>query len=231
MLERRFFKTGTELRGESMGDELSVIGYASVWNSLSEPLGNGKGVFRERLCMGCFTRSLQSDRDVKALFNHDPSLILGRKRNGTLTLAEDGHGLRFKALLPNTTVARDVYNLIQRRDISDCSFAFECNEDQWDDCEDPDNADSRVARRTILSANLLDVSVVASPAYKSTSVNIGSQATAPLDKVWGDPTPRSMEAFFPEGVPQSFPAEVRSRIFMPSRSVKSHRRVIDFILS
>ena len=121
MMEYRYIPA-TELRA-SQGDEGSMIisGYAARFGVLSHNLGK----FREKIDPGAFQRSLQSDRDVSCLFNHSPSAILGRKKNGTLAVSEDGRGLKFRCNVANTTTGRDVYNLIKRNDISDCSFAFE----------------------------------------------------------------------------------------------------------
>ena len=175
MVEIRYIKTGTQLRGESQGDELSIVGYAATWNQISEPLAG----FRERLCPGCFARSLQRGGDVIATVNHDPSLLLGRLKNKTLTLAEDATGLRFRCVLPDTSVARDAYALIKRGDIADCSFAFQCTEDQWSEIPDPDDRSKRIALRTVIHANLLDTSIVANPAYSGTSVNTDTARLKP----------------------------------------------------
>lgn len=61
-------------------------GYAAVFDSISEDMGDGPG---------CFTATLATDPDIRALINHDANLILGRTKSGTLTLAEDEIGLRF----------------------------------------------------------------------------------------------------------------------------------------
>lgn len=223
-MERRFFRTGVELRA-SQGDEGSIIsGYAATFDNVSFPLAG----FRERLARGCFARSLQSDRsDVMCLMNHDPSLVLGRQRNRTLSLAEDAKGLRFRCILPDTTTARDVYRLIQRRDIADCSFAFTCDEDSWSEIDDPDDPDTRTALRTIQRASLLDVSVVANPAYPGTSVNSADRGRhTEFNSMY-----RPVTDFFPTGVPSSFPAEVRAQIQSARVIGTSRRRVLDFILS
>lgn len=213
MLERRF-TTHAEVR-ESQGDELSmrISGYAARWGVLSEPLG-GASSFREQLVPGCFQRSLQSDRDVKALFNHNPDAILGRKANGTLSVSEDAKGLRFRCSVAQTTLGKDVYRLIQRGDISDCSFAFETSPDgqTWGECDDPDNPGTRCALRTISSAKLYDVSVVGSPAYPQTSVGVASS----MDM---NSLTRSLSSYFPQGIPPSFPVEVRALLLRNDSSI------------
>jgi HK97 family phage prohead protease len=228
MLERRFMHS-VELRAEGQGDELSLIGYAARFRTLSEDLGG----FRETICRGCFTRSLQSDRDIKALLNHDPSAaILGRKKNGTLFVSEDDKGLKFRAILPQTAAARDVWNLVQARYADSCSFAFEIdpgNEgddpgEDWGTCID-ESSGQRMRLRTLKRVKLHDVSVLtAQPAYP-TGTSVEANRFPEFNS-------RSVIDLFPEGIPQSFPVEVRSRILTSGFSkTDSRRRVIDFILS
>lgn len=159
--ERRF---AGELRADSQGDELSLVGYASVFNSQSEDLGG----FRETVLPGAFARSLREGSDVKCLMNHDPSLVLGRTKNNTLTLNEDGRGLAFRCILPPTSTARDLYSLVKRGDIDSCSFAFIPKEQSWEDLRS-ENGDLYSSRK-LHDVDLLDVSAVTNPAYPSTSL-------------------------------------------------------------
>ncbi len=180
LTERRFLHA--ELRADSQGDELSLIGYASVYNSESEDLGG----FREKVMPGAFSRSIREGADVKCLMNHDPSLVLGRVKNGTLKLEEDAHGLRFRCMLPPTQTGRDLYALVKRGDIDSCSFAFIPKDQSWEDVRS-ENGDLYASRK-LMDVDLLDVSAVTNPAYPSTSL--------------------SARSFFPEGEP----VEMRSAI-------------------
>ena len=168
-MERRTV-SGLELRADSQNGQKSISGYSAKWNRLSEKLGNGS--FREMLLRGTFTRSLQSQRsDVTCLVNHDPSLLLGRQRSGTLRVREDSIGLHFRCSLPDTTAGNDAFALIQRGDIAGCSFAFVSDgSDTWSEIDDPEDG-KRIALRTISRANLLDCSIVTNPAYSDTSVD------------------------------------------------------------
>jgi HK97 family phage prohead protease len=212
-IERRFSKH-MEVHA-SQGDEGSMIvtGYAAKWNRLSENLGG----FRERLVPGCFQRSLQSDRNVHCNFNHDASQILGTRKAGTLAVNEDGTGLHFRCNVAPTSTGRDVYNLVKRGDLADCSFAFMIdddggNGDSWTEIDDPETSGQRIGLRTVSQAKLLDVSLVASPAYQGTSVTTEQNKLPELNS----------HNLFPAGVPQSFPMEVRSKI-MASQN-RSHRQ-------
>jgi len=226
MIERRY-SHAAQLRA-SQGDEGSMIisGYAGTWNRLSENLGG----FREMLIPGAFQRSLQSDRNVACLFNHNPDQILGTKRAGTLSVSEDARGLKFRCDVANTSTGRDVYNLVKRGDLGDCSFAFKIagpdGEDWDDDCEDPDTGE-RIAVRKVSRADLFDVSCVQSPAYSGTSVNTISPTS-----MYSSPH-RSMLDYFPTGIPKSFSPEIRSLILRSeaTRSGSSKQKLMSLILS
>jgi len=106
---------------ESDGDEMTLEGYAAVFNSETD-----LGQFREVIRPGAFDDVM--DNDVRALINHDPNLILGRTGNGTLELSTDERGLKYKVKLGNQQYARDFYESVKRGDISQSSFAFTIDE-------------------------------------------------------------------------------------------------------
>lgn len=163
---RTEYRFVTELRAEGQGDEMAVAGYAALFNHKSQDLGG----FKESIAPGAFTRSLKENADVKALFNHDPSMILGRTKNGTLSLAQDERGLKWRAVLdPANSQHKNIYSSIKRGDIDECSFAFTVptDGDTWADA--PDGSDY-FADRTLKDVDLLDVSAVTYPAYLGTNV-------------------------------------------------------------
>jgi HK97 family phage prohead protease len=158
------------LRVELRAAENFVLeGVAVSYQTPSAPIG-GAGGFIEVIRPGAFTRSLANGADVKCLVNHDPNKVLGRRKNGTLTLSDSATGLSFRCQLDarNSSHA-DLYACVRRGDMDECSFAFAATKQQW-------SADQ--TRRTILEADLFDVSIVCYPAYSSgTSVQARSAAT------------------------------------------------------
>jgi hypothetical protein len=165
-IERRTL--GTELRAEKSGEDLYQIrGYAATFNSPSKDLGG----FREVVAKGAFKRALKEKQDVKALFNHSADRVLGRVGNGTLELAEDERGLSFRCQLnPAVTWHRDLWQSVQRGDISECSFAFKAPESgqKWGTMKDERGV--TCAMRTLTDVDLFDVSAVTYPAYNTTSL-------------------------------------------------------------
>ena len=178
-----------ELRVERSETEAPKIrGYAAVFDSLSEDLGG----FTERINAGAFAEAIRRD-DVRALINHDPNLVLGRNRSGTLTMREDGSGLAVEITPPDTQAARDLLALMERGDVSQMSFAFTVSkEDQsWE--RNGEGPWIRTIRRV---ARLFDVSVVTYPAYPSTSAAM-----------------RALEQYQQEAsAPQAHLAEARARL-------------------
>ncbi len=91
------------------------------WNSLSEVIWDE---FREQFAPGAFKDSPASGSDVRALYEHNYTQLLGRTKSGTLVLSEDDTGLRFELTPPNTQLGNDVLELVERGDISGMSFGF-----------------------------------------------------------------------------------------------------------
>lgn len=162
--ETRISAAEFEVREEADGMHFS--GYAAVFNSPSEPLP-----FTERIAPGAFKRSLRARNDIKLLWNHDTSEVLGSTRAKTLSLFEDERGLRVEAMLPNTQRGRDTAELLRRGDVDSMSFGFSVIKDSW-------SADGN--ERTLNSVRLHEVSVVAFPAYSATA---GTTSVRSLDKV------------------------------------------------
>lgn len=165
--ERRVIPVG-ELRVTRAADGPSKInGHAAKFDMLSEDLGG----FRERIAPGCFAKTIQSD-DIRALWNHDSNIVMGRNKAGTLRLWEDSAGLAYEVDAPQNQFIRDmVLSPIERGDVSQCSFGFYTLQDKFT------KVDGEWIR-TLLEVELFDVSPVTFPAYNSTDVAVRSLAEA-----------------------------------------------------
>lgn len=138
-----------------------LVGYAAVFNAPSNDLGG----FREIIKPGAFKRTLADSAHVRALNNHDSNQVLGRVGAGTLILNEDETGLHFEIDLPNTSYARDLAQLVERRDVAGCSFAFRVRPggEQWEESNGQ-------TIRVLTALDLDEITVTANPAYPDTSV-------------------------------------------------------------
>lgn len=112
-------------------------------------------------------------RDVVLTIEHDGRKIpLARTKNGkgTMTLTKTAQGINMRAVLDveNNTEARAVYSAIKRGDLDKMSFLFIVAQDG--DAWVYEN--NRYKREIHAVEKLLDVSIVARPAYSGTSVEL-----------------------------------------------------------
>ena len=144
---------------EAEGD-LSIEGYFSVFNSIYE-LWPGA---TESVAPGAFSETLGDD--IRALVNHNDTLVLGRNKAGTLELREDSHGLWGKIKVnPNDSDAMNLYERVKRGDVNQCSFGFMIEDEETEFREDGS------IHWTIRKVNLFEVSVCTFPAYAATEVS------------------------------------------------------------
>ena len=152
-LKNENFKTREE------NGEMRIEGYFSVFNSRYE-LWDGA---YEVVLPGAFDG--ETKKDVRALINHDSTLVLGRTTVGTLELREDDYGLWGSILINgNDQDAVNLYERVKRRDVDQCSFGFDIVD------EDIENSDGNPTVWKIKKVRLYEVSVVTFPAYEATSV-------------------------------------------------------------
>ena len=79
---------------------------------------------RDRLPRRAAELAVREASDCVALVNHDMTQLLGRTSSGTLGLSVTTAGIEFDLLLPDTTLGRDVRTLVERGDLSECSYGF-----------------------------------------------------------------------------------------------------------
>jgi HK97 family phage prohead protease len=165
--ERRNLAGTAEIRA-SDGDQITMRGYAYRFNELSHNLGG----FRERILPGAGARSLGVN-DVFATFNHDNNNVLGRRTAGTLRTGEDDHGGWYEIDLPNTTVGRDLAELLKRGDVSGSSFTFYVN-DGGQRRAAQDDPETGLPIREITSMDVRELGPVLNPAYPTTDAALRS---------------------------------------------------------
>lgn len=141
-------------------DGSRIEGYFAVYNSVYE-IAPG---MTESIAPGAFQNSITGD--VRALVNHDTTLVIGRTSAHTLELRDDSHGLWGGVLVnPKDTDAMNAYARVERGDVSQCSIGFEIVK------EDTEIRDDGSVHWTILEARLAEVSICTFPAYQETNVS------------------------------------------------------------
>lgn len=138
----------------------SIEGYFAVFDSVY----NIAPGMSESIAPGAFSNSLAGD--IRALVNHDTSLVLGRTKAGTLILREDSHGLWGHIdINPNDVAAMDLYARVKRGDVDQCSFGFEIRS------QDTDIREDGSIHWTLTGIDLYEVSCCTFPAYEETNIS------------------------------------------------------------
>lgn len=138
-----------------------IQGYAIMFNVPSVDLGGFTEVIQP-------TALANVDlSDVALVYAHQNNSILARVSAGNLTLTVDDTGLFFSAILPDTTLANDVYTDISVGNIKGMSFAFSVDQDEWSQ-----NPDGTLLHTVIAIDQIPEVTITGYPAYTQTSVEL-----------------------------------------------------------
>ena len=137
----------------------------------------------EHIMPGAFDRALTEKDDVRALFNHDSNLLLGRVSAGTCRVWTDDVGLAYEVRLPEKcSYADDLIACLKRGDVTGSSFGFLITDEAWRELKDP-KGNLRFIRE-ILAVRLYDISPVVFPAYPGTTAGLRSQPTPQARTGW-----------------------------------------------
>lgn len=153
------------------GKRDGIRGYAAVYYDQNDP-GTEYRLWSdmvERIRPGAFDRAVRED-DVRGLFNHDESQLLGRTKAGTMRLASDARGLSYEIDPPDTQAGRDTVESLRRGDIDGSSFMFVPMKVTWEEQRKADG--STLTVRWIDEVMLYDCGPVTFPAYTATEAGI-----------------------------------------------------------
>ena len=146
------------------GENPVIEGYFAVFDSNYEITPD----MSESIAPGAFSSSISGD--IRALINHDTTLVLGRTKAGTLQLREDAHGLWGHIdINPNDRDAMNLYERVKRGDVDQCSFGFSPKS------ENTDIGDDGSIHWTITDLELFEVSCCTFPAYEQTNISARSE--------------------------------------------------------
>lgn len=169
--DRRMRTVSTEFLTREDGEDLKIEGYFAVFDSVYE-IAPGMS---ESIASGAFARTLSGD--IRALTNHDTTLVLGRTKAHTLELREDSHGLWGSIKINrNDADAMNLYERVKRGDVDQCSFGFNIRS------EDTDIREDGSVHWTLRDVDLFEVSACTFPAYEETSISARNQQRDEIQK-------------------------------------------------
>lgn len=164
------FRTAEFKTREEDGEPI-IEGYFAVFNS-DYNIAPGMS---ESVDPGAFDNTL--DNDIRALVNHDTTLVLGRTAAETLELKTDEKGL-FGRIRVNTndSDAMNLYERVKRGDVSGCSFGFNIKD------EETELRDDDEVHWNIKDVELFEVSCCTFPAYEDTNITARMKQKEDLEK-------------------------------------------------
>lgn len=151
-------KFETRVEKQDGGKKLVLRGYPILFNTETEIYDFWYGKVRETILPTALDNTDLSD--VYLLTGHNPDNLLARA-GVNMRLEVDETGLFFEAELPNTQLARDIYNLVEAGILDGMSFGFRSG----------DEVNESTMTRTITSIDeLYEITITPFPAYKEASV-------------------------------------------------------------
>jgi HK97 family phage prohead protease len=167
--KRQIRAVSTDFQTREENDTPHITGYFAVFNSTYE-IGSG---MTESIAPGAFAGTLAGD--IRALVNHDSTLVLGRTKAHTLELKEDERGLWGDITInPEDRDAMNLYERVKRGDVDQCSFGFNIVREETEVKENGD------IHWRIQEVELFEVSACTFPAYEQTNI---SARTAQRDHI------------------------------------------------
>lgn len=158
--QRQTRTMATEFRAADTEGKKVIDGYFAVFGEVYE-LWPGA---TESIDPHAFDETLGGD--IRALIDHEPRLVLGRNKAGTLELKVDSRGLWGTIdINEEDTDAMNLHARVQRGDVSQASFGFDILQEETDILEDGS------VHWTIKKVKLWEVSCVTFPAYQDTSIS------------------------------------------------------------
>lgn len=168
---RQVRTAASEFQTREDGEKLYIEGYFAVFNSNYE-IAPG---LSESVAPEAFDKTLGGD--IRALINHDTTLVLGRTKAKTLELSVDSRGLWGKIEVnPKDVDAMNLYERVKRGDVDQCSFGFDIVS------EDTEFRDDGSIHWTIREVVLYEVSCCTFPAYEDTSLSARTRESEEIKK-------------------------------------------------
>lgn len=161
------YRAVNEVRTVDDEKQMIIEGVVNNIGQWSKPIG---GQFREKIEEGAFERAINralENGDIFFLHQHDNrALPLASVKSNTLELVEDKENnvLRMRAVLPETSFSRDVYELVKSGVLREFSFGFNKPKSKWNVGKDG------MKERSLVDFDIHEISIVRVGAYNETKV-------------------------------------------------------------
>ena len=159
------YRAVNEVRAVDDENAMIIEGVVNNIGQWSKPIG---GQFREKINEGVFERAINralENGDIFFLHQHDNrALPLASVKSNTLELTEDkdNNQLKMRAVLPNTSFSRDVYELVKSGVLREFSFGFNKPKSKWNVGKDG------IKERSLIDFDIHEISIVRVGAYNET---------------------------------------------------------------
>lgn len=153
--------------------EMIAEGIAIVYDQITIIWGD-----EEVIARGAAAESIEND-DIRAVWNHNNAIVLGRKKSGTLEIWEEKDGVHVRIHFPDSEEGRSKFKSIERGDVSQMSFAFDVIEGEWNVREEDEKT---IWTRRIIKLKIYEVSPVTFPQYEETAIEARCKEMAFRDK-------------------------------------------------
>ncbi len=159
------YRAVNEVRTVDDEKQMIIEGVVNNIGQWSKPIG---GKFREKIEEGVFERAINRALeygDIFFLHQHDNrALPLASIKSNTLELTEDKENnvLRMRAVLPDTSFSRDIYELVKSGVLREFSFGFNKPKSKWNVGKDG------IKERSLIDFDIHEISIVRVGAYNET---------------------------------------------------------------
>lgn len=159
------YRAVNEVRAVDDEKQMIIEGVVNNIGQWSKPIG---GQFREKINEGTFERDINralENGDIFFLHQHDnKALPLASIKSNTLELIEDKENnvLKMRAVLPETSFSRDVYELVKSGVLREFSFGFNKPKSKWNVGKDG------MKERSLVDFDIHEISIVRVGAYNET---------------------------------------------------------------
>ena len=171
----RRMQRSTEFSVRQEGEDRYIEGYFVRFGDVYD-MGYG---ITESIAPGAFDEVLTSGADIRALINHDSTLVLGRTKAGTAEFRADAVGVYGRVKInPNDQDAVNALARVERGDVDQASFGFR----DWEETRTVDQQTGKVHYTLTKIKDLREFTVCTFPAYQATSLSARDDLRAADEK-------------------------------------------------